>query len=129
MTKLAWRSAAVLSLAVGLLATTSACGGLSPEERAAQECRATSTEAHRYVDEGGVLIDVRPVSAYTQEHIPESVSMPVEDIEERMADELERDVVLVVYDEDEDRAERAGEILERAGYRVYVLGKMSTWFC
>lgn len=126
---LAWRWWAVTIGTTLCLSATSGCGGLSPEERAAQECRETSTEAHRYVDEGGVLLDVRPVSAFTQEHITDAVNMPVEDIEERMHDELERDVVLVIYDDEEDRWERAEEILRQAGYRVFVLGKMSTWFC
>ncbi|MCC7536445.1 MAG: rhodanese-like domain-containing protein [Deltaproteobacteria bacterium] len=126
---LAWRWWAVTIGMTLCLGASGGCGGLSPEERAAQECRETSTEAHRYVDEGGVLLDVRPVSAFTQEHITDAVNMPVEDIEERMHDELERDVVLVIYDDEEDRWERAEEILRQAGYRVFVLGKMSTWFC
>ena len=129
----AWRSVAISIGAAVCLAAANGCGGLSPEERAAQECRETSTEAHRYVDEGGVLLDVRPVAQYTQQHITDAVNMPVESIEERMEDELERDVTLVIYDDEndegEERAERAGEILRQAGFRVFVLGKMSTWFC
>lgn len=126
------RTFASVAISIGaavFLVASSGCGGLTPEEREAQQCRETSTEAHRYVDEGGVLLDVRTVAEYTQQHITDAVNMPVEDIERRMEDELERDVTLVVYCENGERSERAGEILRQAGFRVFVLGKMSTWFC
>lgn len=129
MTTYAWRSVAVGLGAVAVLGLASCGGGITPEEREAAECRRVANEAHQAVDDGAVLLDVRTVAEYTQEHLTDAVNIPVEDLEERMQDELERDVAVVVYCETGTRSERAAEILRRAGFQVVVLGKMSNYFC
>jgi ArsR family transcriptional regulator len=55
------------------------------------------TELERLVADGGVtLLDVRPAIEYQQGHIPDARSIPVEELEHRLA-ELPRDREIVAY--------------------------------
>src|SRR4026209_955259 len=109
------RILSILSLV--LIAAIAACA-MSQEERDAErarECARKAAEGRARVDQGAVLLDVRPLATFTQSHLQDAVNIPLEELESRMADELETDLGIVIYDEDGRKAERAAVILRRAG--------------
>jgi rhodanese-related sulfurtransferase len=87
----------------------------------------TAGEAHRLVQAGARLLDVRSASEFRERRVPGSINIPVEEIDRRMA-ELPRDRPLVVYCHTGARAGVAALKLRKAGYRVYNLGSIARWY-
>jgi rhodanese-related sulfurtransferase/predicted transcriptional regulator len=57
----------------------------------------TEEEAHRLVDSGeAMLLDVRPGIEYEHGHIPDAVSIPLDELPERLG-ELPRDRLIITY--------------------------------
>lgn len=73
----------------------------------------------RYEDEGVLVVDVRPVVEYAQGHIPGARSMPVEELEHRLA-ELPPDREIVAYCRGPYcvYADEAARLLQEHGYTV-----------
>lgn len=82
--------------------------------------------ARDLVTRGARLIDVRTHHEYAAGHLPNSVNIPVLELEERM-DEVGRGAdPVVVYCRSGARSATAANMLRRAGYRsVCDLGAMS----
>lgn len=73
------------------------------------------------------LIDVRSPQEYEETHVPCALNIPLEQIENRMAD-VHSDSPIVAICQTGRRAEMAAPLLERSGAAVYVLeGGTSGW--
>ncbi len=87
----------------------------------------TAGEAHRAVEHGAILLDVRTPEEFAERHIPGAVNIPVTDLKARMS-ELPRATSLIVYCHTGGRAGAAAIILRKAGYRVQNLGSIGHWY-
>jgi len=89
--------------------------------------------AHRLVEEGAVLLDVRTAEEYQARHIDGAVNIPVDDLSTRMEDIAkltgnDAHKAIVVYCGSGKRAARAKELLVSKGYsRVTNLGGIDAW--
>lgn len=83
-------------------------------------------EAHRLVDEGALLLDVRTPSEYESGHLPDAVNIPISELDGRMG-ELSPDRQVVVYCLSGGRSASAASALRSHGYQVYDLGAMASW--
>jgi phage shock protein E len=88
----------------------------------------SSPEAHRLVEAGALLVDVRTPGEFSAGHLPGAVSLPVQELEPRMAELGGKDRPIVVYCRSGSRSGRAKRVLEGAGFTaVHDLGAMSRW--
>lgn len=67
-------------------------------------------------DAGAVLLDVREVQEYRQGHIPESKSIPVQELNRLATVADNKNVPLYVYCYSGSRSRQAVSILQRMGY-------------
>jgi rhodanese-related sulfurtransferase len=87
----------------------------------------TPTEAHRLVQAGAVLLDVRSAAEFSDAHLPGAVNIPVGELAARVG-ELKGARAVVVYCHSGARAARAASVLEEAGLTAIAnLGPMSAW--
>lgn len=87
-------------------------------------------EAKEFLDRGeGILLDVRTKEEYAEAHIPNSISIPLKDLEDRFEDDLpNKDAKILIYCRSGYRSEVAGEILQDFGYtNVYNIGGIQSW--
>ena len=90
--------------------------------------RASSNEAHRLVEAGAHLVDVRTPEEYAAGHLPGAVNIPVDQIAARREDVGPLDEPVVVYCHSGRRSGLAAAQLKAAGFQsVYDLGAMSSW--
>jgi rhodanese-related sulfurtransferase len=72
--------------------------------------------------EGFVVIDVRSTSEMTDGKLPNTINIPLEELESRLA-EIPKDKTLVLHCSTGNRAEMAYNVLEKAGFKPkYVKG-------
>lgn len=111
-----------LALVVGgaAVVTTTACSS------AQSQARVGSAEAHRLVEGGATLLDVRSDGEWAEGHLPGAVHIPVQQLSSRMG-EVPRDHAVVVYCLSGGRSAQAASMLASAGYDVHDLGGMSNW--
>jgi rhodanese-related sulfurtransferase len=100
-------------------------------EQASRVVRITLADFDRLLNEGNViLIDVRPSHAYLQAHLPNAVSIPLEELEGALA-RLAANARIVLYcgGAAGKRSGRAAAVLrERGFHRVYCLdGGFARW--
>lgn len=77
------------------------------------------SEAHALIEAGKILvIDVREKSAFDKEHIPNAISVPIGELDERMGEfEAQKAEEIIVYcNKGSHRGPRATEKLNNAGY-------------
>ena len=75
----------------------------------------------------GQTIDVRDQEEYARGHIPGSINIPADELEQRV-DELSDDgPVIVVCDSGKRSAEAAGQLRERGYEAASIEGGMSAW--
>lgn len=75
-----------------------------------------------------ILLDVRTEEEYITGHIPNSVLIPLDELEERLNELSELDTKIIVYCKSGTRSTIACEILVQAGYvDVYNLGGVVDW--
>ena len=87
-----------------------------------------SAQAHRLVEDGARLIDVRSPSEYASGHIDGARNIPLDQIGSRTNDVGRKDAPVVVYCRSGMRSAQAKSKLEAAGFtQVYNLGGMSRW--
>lgn len=87
-----------------------------------------SAEAHRLVDKGALLVDVRSVEEFADGHIAGAINLPVNDLDRRMGELTPKDRSIVLYCRSGNRSARAARTLKNAGYsQVRDLGAMSRW--
>lgn len=89
--------------------------------------------AHKLVNEGAVLLDVRTVDEFSGRHLDKAVNIPVDELTTRMT-EIEKltggdkTKPIVVYCQAGGRAGRAKGMLTTAGYtQVTNLGGIDDW--
>jgi rhodanese-related sulfurtransferase len=90
--------------------------------------KTSSAEAHRLVESGARLVDVRTPGEFAGGHLPGALNIPLSDLEAR-AGELKKDPKpVVLYCASGVRSGQAKRILASAGIaEVYDLGAMSRW--
>ncbi len=87
----------------------------------------TGAEAHRLVEQGARLLDVRSREEFAEVHIDGSQNIPVEELKARLG-ELPRDRPIIVYCHSGARASAAVVILGKAGFRkVHNMGTYYRW--
>ena len=107
--------AAVFILVIGLQAQKF-IGKVAPEE------------AHRLVESGAKLIDVRTPGEYSDGHIEGAKNLPLQSLDSRMSEIGDKSGTVVVYCRSGVRSASAKRMLEGAGFTdVHDLGAMSRW--
>jgi phage shock protein E len=82
--------------------------------------------AHKLVQDGAALVDVRSPDEYAKKHIDGAINVPVDEVTSH--DFGGKDKPLVVYCMHGQRSAKAVEALRGAGYtHVFLLGAMSSW--
>lgn len=88
----------------------------------------SSDEAHRLVQKGARLVDVRTPQEFATGHIPGAVNIPLQELERRMPELDGKDRPIVVYCRSGNRSSNAARMLEKAGYTdIHNLGAMTRW--
>ncbi len=93
-----------------------------------QRNKISSADAHRLVQEGAKLVDVRSPGEFAAGHLNGAVNIPVQEINRRMAELEPKSSVIVVYCASGMRSSSAASTLKNAGFAaVHNLGSMSSW--
>ncbi len=85
---------------------------------------ATLLAAHKAVEQGAVIMDVRTIKEYQQGHIESAINIPVEEISKSLA-RVPKKRVLVVYCQSGSRSSYAAKILTKNGWTVYDVATQS----
>lgn len=81
-------------------------------------------------EEGNIiLLDVRTQEEYAQKHIPDSLLLPLDELDKQAETVLlDKDAVIYVYCRSGNRSKQAAELLVERGYtQVYDLGGINNW--
>ena len=90
--------------------------------------RVSSADAHRLVQAGARLVDVRASFEFAAGHLPGAINVPVQHMHARINELDPKDAPIVVYCQSGSRSKMAFDELESAGFtRLYDLGPMSAW--
>ncbi len=87
-------NAATLSVPVQNAATSATAGDHADPAHDAP--RISLADAKKAFDDGAVIVDVRDVNAYKQEHIKGALNIPLSDVAANM-DKLPKDKKIIVY--------------------------------
>jgi len=74
--------------------------------------------AHKAIENGAVIIDVRTYEEYREHHITNAINIPIQELVKSVA-RVPKDKVLVVYCRTGSRSSAAADILSQRGYKVY----------
>ena len=103
---------------------------ISPEEIVQPES-ISPEEAYKRLEseEDIILLDVRSQGEYEEQHIPGSISIPVNELEKRAEAELtDKNADIIVYCASGKRSTSAANILAGLGYsKVYNMGGIMDW--
>lgn len=83
-------------------------------------------DAHRLVQEGALLLDVRSPAEFAAGHLPGALNVPVQNLSGQL-DRLSTNQPIVVYCASGARSGQARRFLRRKGYTVYDLGSARRW--
>jgi len=102
----------------------------SPEPAAATDGAAVQhvdgAAAHKLVQDGAVLVDVRNPDEYATKHIDGAINVPIDQVASH--DFGGKDKSVVLYCAQGHRSAKAADVLKTSGYtHVYLLGAMSAW--
>lgn len=87
-----------------------------------------SAEAHRLVEAGALLVDVRTPGEFAAGHIDGALNIPVDQIEARAKELGARDRPVVVYCRSGARSAAAAATLKRMGFqKIEDIGSMRNW--
>lgn len=115
MTRRTKRLVLAAPMALALLASLpGACAG-----------RASADDAHRWVEQGATLLDVRTPEEFAAGHLDGAVNIPVQELDRRLSEVPPGKVV--VYCRSGARSARAAVMLRSAGHEVLDLGPKSAW--
>lgn len=90
--------------------------------------RSAGAEAHRRVEAGAILVDVRTPEEFAAGHLPGAVNIPVDELPRRFAELGSPEKPLVIYCRSGARSSRAEGLLKERGFQdVFNLGPMSAW--
>jgi len=113
----------VLGLSIGVLS-----GCASESETVYLVVNPEKGKALLEEDADMVLIDVRTPEEYNSGHIPNSVNIPLDQIEKVIESEYDVDVPLMVYCRSGSRSATAAAILKNLEYQtIYDLGGIINW--
>lgn len=89
----------------------------------------TAEEAQADIEEGAILVDVRPAAEYKKSRIIGSVNIPLDEIEAKLKETIRSfDQELIFYCEDGTNAQIALEKAQELGYiYAYNLGGLADW--
>ena len=79
-------------------------------------------------EDNSILIDVRTKEEYEEEHLDNSINIPLDTLEEDITnyEEINKDTKIIVYCKSGKRSHTATEILKEKEYKkIYDLGAMS----
>jgi len=107
-----------------LILGLAACDRDRPTDAAS--AAAPARDPHKIVAEGGALIDVRTPEEYAAKHVDGAKNIPVDDIDQRLA-EIPKGKPVVVYCHSGGRSAVAAKVLRGAGYDVIDIGGMKNW--
>jgi len=79
---------------------------------------ATLLAAHKAVENGALIIDVRTNKEYKQRHIANAINIPIEELS-RSVSRVPKNRVIVVYCQSGSRSSAAANILSQKGWEVY----------
>lgn len=75
-----------------------------------------------------ILLDVRNQDEYDEHHIPDSVLIPLDELESRLPELPDKDALLIVYCAAGRRSAAAAEILTANGYtNVHDMQSVNNW--
>ncbi|MEZ4236612.1 MAG: rhodanese-like domain-containing protein [Myxococcota bacterium] len=87
-----------------------------------------SAEAHRLVEGGALLVDVRTPGEFAAGHLDGAVNIPVDQLKARLRELPDKQRPVVVYCRSGARSAAAAGTLKAAGYaQVEDLGAMRNW--
>lgn len=90
--------------------------------------RPLRAEAHRLVEAGATLVDVRTPEEFASGHLPGALNIPVDELPRRLGELGSPEKSLVVYCRSGARSSRAERLLKERGFQnVFNLGPMSAW--
>jgi len=86
----------------------------------------SSDEAHRLVNEGAKLVDVRGPDEFAGGHLSDAINVPLDDIEQHL--DVFREQKTVLYCQSGMRCQSAAQALKRNGIEeTFILGAMKRW--
>ncbi len=90
---------------------------------------ASEVKTKMELDKGIVLLDVRSREEYIKKHIPKSILIPVNQLEDEANKRLpDKNTEIIVYCASGTRSAMAAKILSKLGYsKVYNLGGIYKW--
>ncbi len=100
------------------------CGGIAYKHLTHEEARDLIA-----ADQSVIVLDVRSPEEYEKKHIPNALSVPIEELREGNFDSLpNKDAKILIYCWTGRRAEDAAAILSEHGYKnVYEFGGLVDW--
>ena len=85
-------------------------------------------EAHKLVQAGARLVDVRTPGEFAAGHIPGAINIPVQQLDGRLNELEPREAAVVLYCRSGHRSGNAARLLKSNGFpAVHDLGPMSRW--
>ena len=89
------------------------------------EMQINNLQLEKMVKEGAILLDVRSIQEYEEEHLENAICLPVYEIKRKYTETLpDKTKTIVVYCSTGHRSERAQKILKKLGYeKVFNLCK------
>jgi phage shock protein E len=107
-------------------APSATAASASASASAADPGQVDGAAAHKLVQDGAVLVDVRSPDEYATKHIDRAINVPADGIATH--DFGGKDKPVVLYCMHGRRSAQAAATLRSAGYsHVYLLGPMSAW--
>ncbi len=118
-------------VAVALLFMVALQGGCAGEPEPEGIQLITPEEAYKNMEEDPdiVLVDVRTPQEYEESHVPGSILLPLDQLEELAPERLpDTDAVIYLICRSGNRSAQAARLLEEMGYtRLYDLGGIQQW--
>ena len=87
------------------------------------EMQISKEKLDKMLKEGAILVDVRSIQEFEEEHLENAISLPVYDIKEQCHEVLPDQMqIIIVYCSTGYRSKKAQELLKKLGYKkVYNL--------
>jgi len=88
----------------------------------------TGAQAHRLVQAGARLVDVRTPGEFAAGHLPGAINIPLQELDSRLGELARKETPVVLYCRSGRRSSSAARTLKSAGFAaVHDLGPMSRW--
>jgi len=86
----------------------------------------TLRAAHKAVENGAIILDVRTTKEYKKKHINKAINIPLQELH-NMYVSLAKDKEIVVYCRSGSRSSTATKLLRKKGYTVYDVATQADW--